>query len=990
MKQFYYYIILILIFSTSISLYSKSDIQIENNIRTNVQTGSEGREFYVAFPYNDTKQQPGQNLAIYVTSKVDNKVTIFNAYLGLNITRTVKAYETFEFSTNKGTFGWDAEIFDFEKELDASIRITSEQPVSVFCMNSKSVSSEGYMAIPTKNWGREYIHNSFYDFNEVREWAGGFVVLAKEDQTQVTINIKDGANKASGFGETTGGKKHGDIIQVTLQAGEVYAVQGTGTTRGIFDLSGTHITSDKPVGLISHHNRCMIPATVVNTGRDHIIEMLPPISAWGTNYSTIEFDRGTDKGDYFRIIAGEDNTTFNVNWYDKETGEKISSIGPIELINKGDWYEYNGSGATAPHELESIRGVSNFTSDKPILVMQYSYSANYDRSSNYDPFMIVLPPVEQFVKSALFTRPQNYGNNEFRTNYINVIAIGDNTDEKKNEDLLNSITLNGEQISKLDTNIFKNNIPGTNHYWARFLETTGSNSDMRSNTPFGAFIYGFANFDSYGWPATANSSNANRTDTLSPEVTSIGDDCNFKFIVKDDPNSERNGNDDDKPRQIDTGVDTEPRLKTGSFNFNSPRFIDSDGFERDWPSGNIFPEFNFAVSLIDPSQDGMAVIEVTDTEGNTTEVSIFYEADKVSIELDSFRPIARTRVNQEIESEFIVRNTSDFPVTVNGISLKGNPSFRVADFSNPVTLKMDSTYKHRLYYKPKKEFTQHNFGKELDSIEVNLDCLVWKQEVIGQGYIPLVEISNMGFDSVDINEGISKQKGIIEIKNISDTPGEGYPVLVVKSIEMDPSSPDADIFSNFKVVETNQLISDATNINLAYGESINIEFDLNTSEATVGEKIARLIVTTDSGPASTDGTAPTTINNYDVEFDGNYTVDNSFALDDGGYIQVKFYESPQSSVEDGETNSPLRVNLQSSNPMNNELLRLSISNETPSITRLNITDIEGRVVMELMNEYVGSEVIIKEFNVSELNSGTYFISTSDGTHQTATKFIIAE
>ena len=37
---------------------------------------SSGREFYVGFPYNDSKQQTAQNLAIYITSSVDTKATI--------------------------------------------------------------------------------------------------------------------------------------------------------------------------------------------------------------------------------------------------------------------------------------------------------------------------------------------------------------------------------------------------------------------------------------------------------------------------------------------------------------------------------------------------------------------------------------------------------------------------------------------------------------------------------------------------------------------------------------------------------------------------------------------------------------------------------------------------------------------------------------------------------------------------------------------------
>ena len=303
MKAIYFFLIIALVIASTVQQTIAQEY-----------TSTEGTEFYVAFPLNDNEDQQSQTLAIYVTSRVDNKVTIFNELLGIDDTKIIKANETVEFSTIKGGLEKSVEQKITDKVINAGIKITSDSPVSVYCLNSKFATSEGYMAIPTKSWGTEYIHNSFYDFDEVREWAGGFVVLAKEDNTKLQIKIRDGANKQSGFGETTGGQRHGDIVTKTLNTGDIYIVQGSGKSRGIFDLSGSIINADKPIGLISYHNRAMIPSTVVSTGRDHLIEMLPPTQAWGIEYFSIELDRKTDKGDYFRIVAGEDNVTLNITW----------------------------------------------------------------------------------------------------------------------------------------------------------------------------------------------------------------------------------------------------------------------------------------------------------------------------------------------------------------------------------------------------------------------------------------------------------------------------------------------------------------------------------------------------------------------------------------------------------------------------------------------------------------------------------------------------
>lgn len=469
-------------------------------------TSNEGTEFYVAFPLNDTKQQMLQTLAIYVTSRVDNKVTIYNPYLGINATKLIKANETVEFSTVKGGFDYSIEIVKTNAIINAGIRVTSDFPVSVHCLNSKQVTAEGYMAIPTQSWGKEYIHNSFYDFAELKgiDWGGGFVVLAKDNNTEIRIQLRDGANRTKGFGKTTGGQQHGDSIIKILNAGEIYIVQGTGETRGTFDLSGSIITSDKPIGLISYHNRCMIPATVVNTGRDHLIEMLPPTQAWGKEYFSLELERNTDKGDYFRVVASEDNTTFNIEWYDNQTSQLIKSVSEIKLLRKGQWYEYNGEGAKIPHDIESIRGVAHFKADKPIMVCQYSYSADYDGSYEYDPFMILLPSVEQYSTSALSTTTLSYGSNKHIHSYLRVIAKGDPLDNSKNQQLLNSFKLNNTPINVLFSSFVYYRIPNSEYYWFTLLLNDPQTINLESETPFSATLYGMSYFDSYGWPASPN------------------------------------------------------------------------------------------------------------------------------------------------------------------------------------------------------------------------------------------------------------------------------------------------------------------------------------------------------------------------------------------------------------------------------------------------------------------------------------------------------
>ncbi len=502
------------------------------------EVNSEGREFYVVFPMNDSKEMKISELAVYITSKVDTKVMIEKEGSTDSYGFTVTAGETYAYSISNSNFTKDIEIDEIETIISKSIRIQSIEPISVFVFSDKGTSTEGYKAIPTEFWGDQYIHNSFFDFNEAREWAGGFSIIAKEDQTEVSVRIRDGANLVSGFGETVKGRKHGDIISFTLNSGQVYTVQGSGKTRGIFDLSGSHINSNKPVGVVSYHNRAMIPATVVNSGRDYLIEMLPPLKSWGTKYVSLELDRNTDKGDYFRVVAGSDNTTFNAKWYTTQGGGDNKQIGgtkSITLHNKGDWYEYNGKGAIMPHNEESIRGLAVFEADKPILVNQYSYSSQYDGNSTYDPFMTTLPSLEQFVNSAIFAPPKSFGSNEYNDNKLVLFAIGDSSNPQNNNALLSSIKLDDARVFDIQPNFMGNRIPATNIYWAEFNVNQGTHT-LTGDTKFGGHLYGFSNFGAFAWPIAINYKKTNDPQS-SVEISDLVNQFEVKLISENPTNN---------------------------------------------------------------------------------------------------------------------------------------------------------------------------------------------------------------------------------------------------------------------------------------------------------------------------------------------------------------------------------------------------------------------------------------------------------------------
>ncbi len=597
------------------SLVARNDEVIR---RFGQERTTSGKEFWIAIPPNESsyKNLRKEELAIYVTS--NKKTTASIEYNGQIVsTKTIDSLQITTFSARDRDLNWSWEVYSSERIEKKGIRVFSEDSISVFVLNSKQFSSDGYMALPVRSWGEEYIHVSYYDHYEydsdVKKYmkrGAGFIVIANEDNTSISVQLK-GKGRGYPLALTLGGRRIGDKIEnVILNRGEIYTVRGNGRTKGKFDLSGSKIISNKPVGLISFDMRTSLPSNILD-GRDLLCEMLPPVSSWGRNYTSIEFKR-KGKGDFFRIVAAHDSTNWSVDWYDLDTKKLLGSRSAL-LAKSGDFYEYNNS-ISNYNNRNSIKGTAVWKADKPVMVMQYSYSANWDNSINYDPFMVMVVSDEQFVRSAVFQTPSKNG---LSNHWLNILVAGDSADV--NNSLLKSLTVDGQKLwNSYQSNLLSHRIPGTNMYWAAIGIKPGAHR-IQGNTKFGAYIYGYGKLDSYGWPA-AMAVDDFEVDTLEPEIIVDNPLCG-EYIVRS--TEVRNGNLSDFPRQVETGIDS-VWLDVSSYNFEliADSTVNLDGIEK-------VTEYSFKLNIINKSKVAMAVYYVSDKAGNTAVDTIFYPSENL-------------------------------------------------------------------------------------------------------------------------------------------------------------------------------------------------------------------------------------------------------------------------------------------------------------------------------------------------------------------------
>ncbi|MBD90981.1 MAG: hypothetical protein CL940_11630 [Deltaproteobacteria bacterium] len=355
------------------------------------------------------------------------------------------------------------------------------------------------------------------DFGEMCAvpYRGSLTVLASAGGTEVTIS-PTAFTLASNDGSVAA-MSPGQSYTYML---EPFQVLNVVTNQDQGDLTGTVVTSTKPVAVFGGHESSVSSDQCCT---DHLEQQLFPTKSWGKRYmATKSYTRGFER-DYWRILAMEDGTTVSFN---------PPTIEPQQVINRGQWFEI-----ATTEDFEII-------GDKPITVAQVLASSHEvtsvplgtactsdfdcDYQSGYtcltidlmgntacyppfcfgetdpscptghsctcfgldcacfpigDPAMILAPPVEQFRKDYVFLSPDAY-----LYDYVNIIAPSGTV-----------VTMDGVNLPAVN---FKP-IANTGYSVARQLVSDGVHTIV-ANNPVGVVAYGYDKDVSYGYTAGMN------------------------------------------------------------------------------------------------------------------------------------------------------------------------------------------------------------------------------------------------------------------------------------------------------------------------------------------------------------------------------------------------------------------------------------------------------------------------------------------------------
>jgi len=277
------------------------------------------------------------------------------------------------------------------------------------------------------------------------------IVLAYQSPSPsefLIVGVQDGTTVSITPSVVAGSRSAGVPYVISLDRFSTYQLQ---TSSG--DLTGTIITSDQPVAVFGG-NDC---AGVGGGNCDHLAEHLPPTSTWGVNFLAVSMANLTS-GDLFRVIARDDATDVLLDG---------SSQG---VINRGQFLELDLA-SDSVHTIETTG---------PALVAQYAKGID-----GYGPLMMLIPPTEQFLDKYTVTTPAETQQFPAFTNFINVVV--------RDSDV-SSCSIDGGAYTATFTPI------GTSGFSGALEAVEAGTHNLVCPNPFGAYSYGFASADSYGYP----------------------------------------------------------------------------------------------------------------------------------------------------------------------------------------------------------------------------------------------------------------------------------------------------------------------------------------------------------------------------------------------------------------------------------------------------------------------------------------------------------
>jgi hypothetical protein len=196
--------------------------------------------------------------------------------------------------------------------LNSGLKIVAPQPISAYYAVEHFANPESFVLKSNYGLGTDFwipIQNEAYNGYDGHS---SFDIIATQDNT--AVNITPSKNIVGHIANAT--------FTVTLNKGQTWSGLASSTS-GAQHLSGSHITSDKPIAITVKDD--LVQYDAAGSGYDLIGDQILPTNTLGTKYIAVKGNLANNSEKLF-VTATENTTTINKN------GSFVASI------NKGETY----------------------------------------------------------------------------------------------------------------------------------------------------------------------------------------------------------------------------------------------------------------------------------------------------------------------------------------------------------------------------------------------------------------------------------------------------------------------------------------------------------------------------------------------------------------------------------------------------------------------------------------------------------------------------
>ncbi len=497
---------------------------------------TEGTDFWVTFLQADQDNNNSLALSLTISSRYNCNVTISHPFTDFSQNVSVTANENKIVQLYSGSVICDdartaqqgtgkvCYSFKSEKADSSALHIVSDQPISLFASSYKKATFDATNVLPTSTLQDDYIIQTYSpsDHGMSNTSQGShFAVVAAEDGVVVDYYPTVATKK---FNDVQVKKNNGYVLTAedslyltftpktkvsspVLNRGEVFYVWTGKADWTSGDLSGTRVTArnGKKIAVFQGCPHTNIPYNVKQ--RDHIFSQAMPTKTWGNTF-VLTSSQGR-KRDIYRILALNDGT--EVYW-----GDSLVHTFDFTVDTKQYWeFEIGDANVTCKTKNVPTSGtlpaplvVGNnayIHTSCPCAVHQFLASQEYDSSSDGDPAMVWINPVEQQIDQITFSTFQS--NNGTTYHYANIVTA-----------FPAGMTLDGTDISSDFSPVAGNNT----YYFAR--KSLGTSADSHTlkaaQGGFIAHVYGFTDNESYAYSAGGSAKSLEQYITINGEIFS--------------------------------------------------------------------------------------------------------------------------------------------------------------------------------------------------------------------------------------------------------------------------------------------------------------------------------------------------------------------------------------------------------------------------------------------------------------------------------------